>query len=51
MLDPEGLAVWPCGTWCYIEEIAEFDWMSDDWYYIDPTDPRYNNYVEAHNAD
>lgn len=47
MLDPEGLVVWPNETWCYVAELSEYDWMSDDWYYIDPADPRYKYYVEV----
>lgn len=23
--------VWPCGTWCWGENLHEYDWMSDDY--------------------
>lgn len=23
--------VWPCGTWCWANDIEEYNWMSDDY--------------------
>lgn len=25
------ICVWPDGTWCALEELHEYDWMSDDY--------------------
>ena len=27
----ERICVWPCGTWCWESEVAEYTWMSDDY--------------------
>lgn len=24
------IVYWPCGTWCRVETLAEYTWMSDD---------------------
>ena len=31
MTDPDDVILWPCGTWCYREELAEFTHKSDDY--------------------
>jgi hypothetical protein len=27
----EDIIVWPCGTWCYREELSQMNHMSDDY--------------------
>ena len=29
--DPNDVILWPCGTWCYREELHEFGHKSDDY--------------------
>ena len=29
---------WPCGTWCYAEDLWEYDYMSDDYTIIELSD-------------
>lgn len=31
------VALWPDNTWCYPEEISEYDWMSDDYQLVNLT--------------
>lgn len=31
MTNPDDVIVWPCGTWCYRYELAEFSHKSDDY--------------------
>lgn len=26
------ICVWPDGTWCFIEELHEYNWKSDDFF-------------------
>ena len=28
--EPQDIVVWPDYTWCYVDELAEFDYKSDD---------------------
>ena len=41
--------VWANGTWCYKEDVADFDYMSDDYHKfdIDPSvsDDKIDNFV------
>lgn len=46
---PEDICVWPDGTWCFLEDIEDYTWMSDDfsvlkvdseeWHTFDPDQP------------
>ena len=31
MTDPNDVILWPCGTWCYREELHAFTHKSDDY--------------------
>ncbi len=43
--DPEDLVLWPDGTCCYREDVAQYRWMSDDYEIISVTA---ENYLERH---
>lgn len=29
--------LWPCGTWCYVDQLNEYGWMSDDYEKVNVT--------------
>lgn len=41
MFDDEYIYVWPCGTWCYADELEDcLQGMSDDYERLHMDDPR-----------
>ena len=42
----DDILLWPCGTWCYANEIAEFSFMSDDYERLSPGEDRYKQLAE-----
>lgn len=34
----EKICVWPCGTWCWESELAEYTWLSDDFVRVEVGD-------------
>ena len=50
--DPEDLVLWPDGTCCYREDVAQYRWMSDDYQIIPVGDDRYlETHIEYMGAD
>lgn len=39
--DPEDIILWPCGTWCYREELSGYTYMSDDFEVVPFNTTRY----------
>lgn len=39
--------VWPCGTWCYAEDLEDYlSWLSDDYERIHMDDERAKEYTQ-----
>lgn len=40
--EPVEVAIWPCGTWCPLDETRDLQemraWMGDDYYVVDVTE-------------
>lgn len=42
----DDILLWPCGTWCYAHELAEFSFMSDDYERLAIGEDRYQALTE-----
>lgn len=40
-IDPDCIILYPCGTWCYGEELDSFSHMSDDYEVVPYGTPKY----------
>ena len=43
----EDLVVWPDDSWCYLEDLEEYPWKSDDYTVVSVDDPKYNYYLNC----
>lgn len=44
---PEDIVLWPCGTWCYREDLYEFTFMSDDFEILKHGTQEYDSFLWA----
>ena len=45
LFNKEDLVVWPDDSWCYLEDLEEYTWKSDDYVVVSVDDPKYNYYL------
>ena len=41
----EDLVIWPDNSWCYLEDLEEYPWKSDDYIVVSVDDPKYDYYL------
>lgn len=42
-ISKEDIMLWSDGTWCYREDLPEYQYMSDDFYVVSVSDPMYED--------
>lgn len=45
--DPEDIAVWPDGEWCFRDELGDYGWKSDDYEIVAFGTPRWHDVTET----
>lgn len=47
LYDAEDLVVWPDDSWCYLEDLEEYPWKSDDYTVVSVYNPKYDYYLNC----
>lgn len=43
----DDIAIWPCGTWCFVEYLEEYlRWMSDDYRRVSQGTPEWHSLTD-----
>lgn len=47
LMSGETIVLWPDGDWCFLDDLEGYNWKSDDYEFIKPDNPRYQQILDS----